>query len=205
MADPTPTPSDPPNSFELLARWRAHDKTARDALIAHSQDRIRRIASSRLRMTFLTRAADIHTSDLLQETNRRLYNLLDKGLPKVPESDVQFFALVTRMMRYALLDLWRMYNQPQWHTRGLPDGVEQVAEDPPKVDREVQLLELVERLPEQERIAFTLRHFEGLGYAEIAEQMGVAVGTAFNLVGRAMQLLKEMANSDGSDEISPTG
>ena len=49
----------------------------------------------------------------------------------------------------------------------------------------------LDRLSAMERIAFTLRHFEGRSIAEIAEVLGIRAGATKNCVFRAVAKLRE--------------
>ena len=54
----------------------------------------------------------------------------------------------------------------------------------------MELLELIDRLPEQERIAIGLKHFEGHTAQEIADILGCPVGTITKQLFRARQRLQ---------------
>lgn len=56
-------------------------------------------------------------------------------------------------------------------------------------ERAVRIRTAMDRLPEQPRQALLLFHLEGLGYREIAERMGVPVGTVGTWVTRGRQSL----------------
>lgn len=53
----------------------------------------------------------------------------------------------------------------------------------------MELLELVDRLPEQERIVIALKHFEGHSASEIADILGRPIGTITKQLFRARQRL----------------
>ena len=55
----------------------------------------------------------------------------------------------------------------------------------------LELLEFVERLPDQERIVLGLKHFEGRSVQEIAEITGRPVGTVTKQLSRAHQRLHD--------------
>jgi RNA polymerase sigma-70 factor (ECF subfamily) len=50
----------------------------------------------------------------------------------------------------------------------------------------------MKELSEMERIAFVLRHYEGVGIEEIARALGVAPGAAKHSVFRAVQKLRRV-------------
>lgn len=55
----------------------------------------------------------------------------------------------------------------------------------------LELLELVDRLPDQERIVLGLKHFEGRSVQEIAEITGRPIGTVTKQLSRARQRLHD--------------
>jgi RNA polymerase sigma-70 factor (ECF subfamily) len=81
-----------------------------------------------------------------------------------------------------------------------PDGVGVQITDPQAADpgetmaqRELQdrILEAIERLPEQQRVAVILCRYEGLPYEEIARVLKCSVSAVKSLLHRARQTLKE--------------
>ena len=54
------------------------------------------------------------------------------------------------------------------------------------------LMEAIRKLPENQRIAFTLHKVEGLSYQEVAEVMQTSVAAIESLIHRARQNLKKM-------------
>ncbi len=58
-------------------------------------------------------------------------------------------------------------------------------------ERAEVLFGAIDKLPENQRIAFTLAKVEGLSYQEIVEVMGVSLGSVESLVFRARKKLKE--------------
>jgi RNA polymerase sigma-70 factor (ECF subfamily) len=49
----------------------------------------------------------------------------------------------------------------------------------------------VERLPDEQRMTFLLRHYHGLSYEEVAEALGVPLGTVKWRLHEAVQRLRE--------------
>jgi RNA polymerase sigma-70 factor (ECF subfamily) len=52
----------------------------------------------------------------------------------------------------------------------------------------------IENLPEEMRIAITLREFEGMSYEEIAEAMDCPIGTVRSRIFRAREAIDEKLN-----------
>ncbi|GAB2513707.1 RNA polymerase sigma factor RpoE [Lysobacter humi (ex Lee et al. 2017)] len=69
---------------------------------------------------------------------------------------------------------------------------------------ETTVMTAVNRLPEELRVAITLREVEGLSYDEIAERMGCPIGTVRSRIFRARDaidaLLKPLLDTDGIRE-----
>ena len=104
--------------------------------------------------------------------------------------------------RHVALDALRARRRANLRDGGAGDElasspiVERVADPGPLPDAQTEHRERVARvqaamdqLPEQPRLALSLFHIEGLGYREIAERMGVPVGTVGTWVTRGRQSL----------------
>lgn len=63
--------------------------------------------------------------------------------------------------------------------------------DPDRADQVTKLKSALEELPDDEREALVLAHYNGMPYQQIAEVQGVPVGTVKSRVHRALQRLKE--------------
>jgi RNA polymerase sigma-70 factor (ECF subfamily) len=62
-------------------------------------------------------------------------------------------------------------------------------------DQIVQVIKTaIENLPEEMRIAITLREFEGMSYEEIAEAMDCPIGTVRSRIFRAREAIDEKLN-----------
>ena len=69
---------------------------------------------------------------------------------------------------------------------------------PPRPDQAAEqheaariLLESLDRLPETYRVTLVLKHMDGLSCVEIAEQLGVALGTVTSRLTRGYQMLRD--------------
>ncbi len=60
-----------------------------------------------------------------------------------------------------------------------------------------RLRELVADLPDQQRQAFGMRHFEDLAFAEIASQLGCSADAARASTHKAMKKIRALLNFDG--------
>jgi len=75
------------------------------------------------------------------------------------------------------------------------DEMPSTTADPLERSRRVEEAELVrravQRLPEEQRLTLVLRHYQGLSYEEIAEALGIPLGTVKWRIHDAMQKVKE--------------
>ena len=81
-----------------------------------------------------------------------------------------------------------------------PDRVPPGADEAP--DLRLDLERALERLPEGARLVFVLHDVEGWSHVEIAEQLGVSVGTTKSQLHRARRLLREGLFSWSSEGAS---
>ena len=76
---------------------------------------------------------------------------------------------------------------------GGPDGEEDVEE---KMRTFAQLHEALGRLPDRYQAVISLRYFEAMPYAEIAEVLGKRLGTVKSLIHRGLKRLKRQYRHD---------
>lgn len=65
-------------------------------------------------------------------------------------------------------------------------------EDLIRDERETVVRDAIARLPERQRLMFTLNRYEGLSYAEVAVVAGVSIKTVETQMGRALRTLREI-------------
>lgn len=63
--------------------------------------------------------------------------------------------------------------------------------DPDRAEQAAKVKAALEELPEDEREAVVLAHYQGMPYQQIAEVQGVPIGTVKSRVHRGLQRLKE--------------
>jgi RNA polymerase sigma-70 factor (ECF subfamily) len=188
-----PAPDDPRgDDRQLVAAAQAGDRQALDALLRRHYDRIhavcRRIAGS-------SRDAD----DAAQEAMISIV----RGLPRF-DGRAQFSTWIYRIATNAALDeLRRRRRRPglavvddEGHP---PEIVDPLAER--TVEASVDRLSIdaaLAALPEDFRVAVVLRDVGDLDYAEIAEALGVPVGTVKSRIARGRsQLAAALGNQPG--------
>jgi hypothetical protein len=59
----------------------------------------------------------------------------------------------------------------------------------------------LERLPTAQAVALTLHYYEQLSYKEVAEALGVSVGTVSSTISKAKQNLKKMLKENGERDV----
>lgn len=173
---------------DLLERIRGGDDTAREKLLAHAFDRLRRLARRAIRKNPSVHALE-QTDDLLQNAALRLY----KALAEVQfESVAHFFALASEHIRQALIDMARHHLGPKGQLvqpnacvgRGDPDSrhagsIAKVDDsgEPSNLAEWTEFHERAGRLPDAEREVFDLRYYQGLTLAKAAQILGVSLRT----------------------------
>jgi RNA polymerase sigma-70 factor (ECF subfamily) len=84
----------------------------------------------------------------------------------------------------------------------LPMEPEQIADRSPEIDGE-RLQQVLGDLPESFRTPVILFYFEDFSYRQIAEQMGVAIGTVMSRLARAKAYLRSRLQSDNASRHTP--
>lgn len=159
------------------------DNAARDALIRHSCERLRRLTRKMLKGYPKLRRWE-QTDDVLQNAMLRLY----RSLAEVrPESVQQFFSLASTQVRRSLIDLARHHFGPEGEAahhdtddageHGIVAQAVDGAVEPRTLDQWTAFHEQVERLPEKERGVFNLLWYEGLSQQEAASVLAIDVRT----------------------------
>ncbi|NPV82796.1 MAG: sigma-70 family RNA polymerase sigma factor [Candidatus Aminicenantes bacterium] len=137
--------------------------------------------------------------DLVQEVFLRLYEKIQSY--RAGES---FQAWLMQIARNLSIDfLRRKKTRKKDSLDGLDLDRADLATEPEDPDR-FQTGELIHRavqaLPEKQRLVFILHHFDDLKYEEIADRLGIAVGTVKSLHFKAIQnLRKTLAPSLGGE------
>ena len=192
----------------LLQRLAAGDNQAREELITHSMDRLRRLARRMLRDNPAVHRWN-ETDDVLQSALVRLHRALETQRPEDPRG---FIGLAATQIRRELIDLWRHHFGPQGdgahHASdpGLADshGVARPMHDQAAADSGGLSQQDMERshiavgqLPQDLREVFELTFYEDMQQQEIADLIGVSTKTVKRRWRDARLALQEML--DGGD------
>jgi RNA polymerase sigma-70 factor, ECF subfamily len=62
--------------------------------------------------------------------------------------------------------------------------------------RDAQVRRAIAALPEHYRVVFTLCQFDGLRYAEIADRLGIPIGTVKSRMSQAVRLIRQALTGD---------
>jgi RNA polymerase sigma-70 factor (sigma-E family) len=95
---------------------------------------------------------------------------------------------VRRAMVNTQISWWRKRRLEEFPTDEIPDQV--VADYPVSTDMRESLRRAIDRLPQRMRAAVMLRYYEDMTEAEVAEVLGVSLGTVKSTVSRAVAKLR---------------
>jgi RNA polymerase sigma-70 factor (sigma-E family) len=155
---------------------------------------------SLLRTAYLL-TGDRHTAeDLVQTALAKLYLSWDK---------VQDRGVLDGYVRRILVNennsLWRRaWKRREFSTDTLPDH--QAVTDRADEGQSAALWEFVQTLPRKQRAVVVLRYYEDLSEAEVAETLGISVGTVKSQASRALAALRSRVHTqpalarDGEEE-----
>ncbi len=187
----------------LVALLRANDPSAPNALLAHTQDRLRQLARLMLRkypqVGRWEQADDVHQKALI-----RLWKRVTKEAPK---SARHFWNLASRILRHVLVEAARRYRGPQGLAashQSDPDGLTVAARaapcDPPETLAQwTQFHRIIGRLPDDLREVIQLRWYQGMTLVEVAEVLGVSPSTTKRLWVEARTELKRRSGEEPPD------
>ena len=170
---------------QLLNRLAAGDNQAREVLISHSMERLRRLARKMLRGRPAVHRWD-DTDDVLQNSLLRLNRALKTVSPESPQ---RFIGLAATQIRRELIDLHRHHYGP------LGNGAHHVS-DPGKIDsqgnvspiheesdsqmspaEQAAFHESIDSLPSDLKDVFEMSFYAGMTQEEIAETLGLSSKT----------------------------
>ncbi len=173
------------HSTGLLQHWldrhRAGDPAAREELIRHSQDRLRRLTRQMLRHYPGVRRWE-DTSDVFQNVLLRLDRALRETTLVTPADLLQ---LAAALIRRELIDLARHHFGPEGGAAhhdtpggGAPRGEPTDAgDDPYRLALWGELHRHIAELPDEDRALFELLYYQGLTQPAAAELLAVPLRT----------------------------
>lgn len=130
--------------------------------------------------------------DLVQNTYLKLWQNADKLLQS--DQELQLRAWLFRVLRNQCLDEIRRRPMDDLEAAGaLSDSAPRALETMEQQDRAKFVMGLIGRLPERQKSALLMAHFEDMGNADIASIMECSVEAVENLLARARRSLKAWA------------
>ncbi|WP_425550822.1 SigE family RNA polymerase sigma factor [Actinoallomurus liliacearum] len=158
-----------------------------------SHDEFRDFVAARrptlLRAALLLTADRTEAEDLLQAALAKTYLAWDRIKDRAALD-----GYVRRAMVNINISWWRRRRLEEYPTDEMPDTP--VADHTDRSELRDALDRLLDRLPARQRAYIVLRYFDDLTEAEIAEALGVSVGTVKSTVSRAMAKLREDADEE---------
>jgi RNA polymerase sigma-70 factor (ECF subfamily) len=172
---------------ELVARARAHEEAAFEALFKKYRDRIYRVVygwclDSEVAM------------DLTQDVFLKAF----KSIGSFKEESA-FYTWLCRIAINRCTDYCRRkkkYKEILMEEVATEESADREGETPPSAlqveELKRDLRNAIDQLSEEARAAFTLRFFEGLSYKEIADALECSIGTVMSRIFYARQRLREL-------------
>jgi RNA polymerase sigma-70 factor (sigma-E family) len=136
-----------------------------------------------LRTAYLLTGNLADAEDLLQAALAKTYLAWDRI-----EDRGALDGYVRRAMVNTHISWWRRRRVQEFPTDELPDQV--VADHAGDSDLQDSLRRAIDRLPQRMRTAVVLRYYEDMTEAEVAERLGVSLGTVKSTVSRAVAKLR---------------
>ncbi len=191
----------------LFDRLAAGDTSAADDIIEHAMGRLKLLAHKRLK-SFPAVHQRHQTDDVVQNAAMRLYSALKAVRPTSVE---HFMRLASTQILRELIDLKR-------HEFGVNEDRVQVVLDPAQATSQVgqifeepnkaakekerqrkqqkEFYEIVEYLPEEERVVFEWVFIHGMTYKEVAQRLGQSESTVKRRWYDAQETLHRLLQAD---------
>lgn len=176
----------PPDDDLLIHRAKRGDSAATDALLRRHYDTVRAVCHRIV----------INSADADDATQMALISIV-RALPSF-DGRSKFSTWIYRIATNAALDeIRRIRRRPvPTHDGAMYDSVGRDVSDP--VDAQLDVSAALAQIPEDYRAALVLRHIADLEYEEIAEILGVPIGTVRSRISRGRaQLGHILGNQEG--------
>jgi RNA polymerase sigma-70 factor (ECF subfamily) len=191
----TPIRTEDADDATLLARYAAGDRAAARLLTARHAPRVFALARRMLR-------EQAEAEDVTQEAMLRLWRIAPDWQP----GQAQLGTWLYRVASNLCID--RLRRRREIASDGMPEQADEAPGALARIeadDRAVALRAALETLPDRQRLAVVLRHFEERSNPEIAEILDTSVEAVESLLGRARRELaarlaprrEELGFSDG--------
>lgn len=147
------------------------------------RDYVRGRGRALLRTAYLLTGNLADAEDLVQSALAKTYlarnRIVDRGA---------LDSYVRRAMVNTQISWWRRRRLEEFPTDEIPDQA--AADYPVSTDLQESLRRAIDRLPQRMRAAVMLRYYEDMTEAEVAEVLGVSLGTVKSTVSRAVAKLR---------------
>ena len=186
----------------IAERWRALDQDPTAACQAAARVLTTRHAPRVLGLSVKMLRDDMEAEDVTQEAMLRLWKIA----PDWRAGEAKVSTWLHRVTSNLCIDRLRRRKRsgpPLDDIAEPPDPTPNAAARLIAKDRAAAVTAAMRRLPERQRIAVTLRHFEDLGNPEIAERLEISVEAVESLLARGRRALaKDLAatRGDGANE-----
>jgi RNA polymerase sigma-70 factor (sigma-E family) len=166
------------------ARTEARGEAAARPVDDHSfREYVRARRQALLRTAYLLTGNLADAEDLVQSALAKTYlawhRIEDRGAVD---------SYVRRAMVNTQISWWRRRRLDEFPTDEIPDQA--TVDHPVSSDVQESLRRAIDRLPQRMRAAVMLRYYEDMTEAEVAEVLGVSVGTVKSTVSRAVAKLR---------------
>jgi RNA polymerase sigma-70 factor (ECF subfamily) len=186
----------PPTDAALLERFAAGDRAALD-------DLFRRYRSVAFRVAYRLLGREADALDAVQEAFVKALTNLDRF-----RGHSSFKTWLLRIVSNAALDIGRQRRRdarvPQAPRDDTPDRFGPAGLPPPdseldRADLRGKIDAALSRLPDSQRQTFVLHVDGGLSYREVADSLGISIGTVMSRLFYARQKLKTLL----ADQVQP--
>jgi RNA polymerase sigma-70 factor (sigma-E family) len=140
-------------------------------------------SQSLLRTAYLLTGNRADAEDLVQAALAKTYQAWDRI-----EDRQALDGYVRKAMVNTHISWWRRRRLDEYPTDEIPDRA--VADHAPGSDLQDTLRRAIDRLPQRMRAAVVLRYYEDMTEAEVADALGVSLGTVKSTVSRAVAKLR---------------
>ncbi len=179
------------SDIELLQQYRAGDSQAISTIIERHTPRLRNY------IRLMVKDGD-RAEDILQDTLIKSVRMIDEG--RYTENG-RLLSWMLRIAHNLSIDHFRaLKSRPTTNEQEAGYdilGAQRHTEAPPEeqiisIERDQQIRELVELLPNDQREVIELRYYSGLSFKEIAEQTEVSINTALGRMRYALINLRKL-------------
>lgn len=182
-----PSPRQPPGEGAVRARLEADEAALADSPGVRDNPGFREYVAARsrslLRTAYLLTGNVADAEDLVQSALAKTYLAWDRI-----EDLAALDGYVRRAMVNTHISWWRRRRVEEYPTDEIPDQA--VADHAGASDLQESMRRAIDRLPERMRAAVVLRFYEDMTEAEVAEALGVSLGTVKSTVSRAVAKLR---------------